>query len=342
MIKPDKIVTWAEGGTVVEPSAGKKNDGWVFQERPASSFMNWILLFLGRWTAFVNAVFANRGVGGGGYGGPVGTNPSDACLTLGSDGGLVVTQDTAGSHAMRHYSASGAQTAFTTDVLTVNDGLARLRSTRVESTQPNPIVDDIYVDLFDNDPAFDTYLRADVLVARLASLQLDQMVATSLVSGGLNRFKVADFGLLPTFTEANAHRAIGTPPAALVGDSILCSLNAVRAAGVIWNDNGTLVINTRAYNVDEVLTGAVGEYDISFVNPIPCESLGGTLFPVGVTATVGWQPGYQATGNQYAVQLGPCAGAIGAATGLKLTVYNTTTGAAADLPPFHFVSFMVV
>jgi hypothetical protein len=346
--KPTPVVEWAESGTVVEPSSGKKATGWTFQERPASSFMNWILRTVGRWTSYINAVFADRGTTPG-YIGTVAANPSDACLTLGSSGGLVITQDDVSGHVLRHYTSSGAPTTLRSDRLIVAEGISLFKSTRVESTQPNPAVDVVFVDFYDDDPTFGTVVRSDEVhagsflasdgLARLQSLNL----ANAVVSG-LNRLKVTEAGGGPSFVEAEFYRAIDEPPSALVGDAVLGLRNVVRVAGVFWNDTATstITLSPQCYNVASVSSIATGQYTVTFTNSIPCVALGGTLFPVGLTASVGWQPGYIATGNQYAVQLGPCSGAVGAATSVSLTVFNTTTGAAVNLPLSHFVSFVVV
>lgn len=54
MAKPTSKPDWTVGnpsfGTVtVEPSAGKKQNGWDVAERPARQFMNWLFFNIGEW-----------------------------------------------------------------------------------------------------------------------------------------------------------------------------------------------------------------------------------------------------------------------------------------------------
>lgn len=52
--KPTKVPRWADSGTIVEPSEGKKDDGWEFEEIPASSYENWKENLTGEWFKWIN------------------------------------------------------------------------------------------------------------------------------------------------------------------------------------------------------------------------------------------------------------------------------------------------
>jgi len=48
--KPTGIPRWADtSGNVVEPSSAKKDEGWVYEEIPPSSYENWRTREIGRW-----------------------------------------------------------------------------------------------------------------------------------------------------------------------------------------------------------------------------------------------------------------------------------------------------
>lgn len=44
----DLIDTWASGGIIIAPGAGKVDDGWEFEEQPPHEFMNWLQNGFGR------------------------------------------------------------------------------------------------------------------------------------------------------------------------------------------------------------------------------------------------------------------------------------------------------
>jgi hypothetical protein len=54
MAKPTENPTWAESGTVTEPSAGKKSTGWTAAgERPPYQFFNWWQRAVARWIEYL-------------------------------------------------------------------------------------------------------------------------------------------------------------------------------------------------------------------------------------------------------------------------------------------------
>ena len=53
--KPTTIPRWADtSGNVVEPSSGKKDAGWLVQEKAISSWQNWMQKSLGDWVKWLN------------------------------------------------------------------------------------------------------------------------------------------------------------------------------------------------------------------------------------------------------------------------------------------------
>jgi hypothetical protein len=52
--KPSQVLAWATGGSIVEPSAGKKVTGFVSNEQPPAEHFNWILNLLDQWTDYIN------------------------------------------------------------------------------------------------------------------------------------------------------------------------------------------------------------------------------------------------------------------------------------------------
>ena len=69
-MKPSSKPQWTVGnpdfGTItVEPSAGKKEAGWLPDERPPREFMNWLFFNIGEWIDYfegVTDIFASQGV----------------------------------------------------------------------------------------------------------------------------------------------------------------------------------------------------------------------------------------------------------------------------------------
>lgn len=51
--KPTKYPQWADGGTIVEPSSGKKTLGWVV-EKPAYQYFNWLFNLLYQWVEWLD------------------------------------------------------------------------------------------------------------------------------------------------------------------------------------------------------------------------------------------------------------------------------------------------
>jgi hypothetical protein len=47
------IPTWSTAGTNIEPSAGKKSQGWVVNERPPAEWLNWLQNSAGAWLQFL-------------------------------------------------------------------------------------------------------------------------------------------------------------------------------------------------------------------------------------------------------------------------------------------------
>jgi hypothetical protein len=52
--KPTTVPEWAVTGTRTEPSAGKKNTGWIFEESPPYDFFNWLQGISGDWFNWIN------------------------------------------------------------------------------------------------------------------------------------------------------------------------------------------------------------------------------------------------------------------------------------------------
>ena len=52
--KPTKVPGWALTGTRTEPSAGKKNTGWLFEESPPYNFFNWLQGIGGDWLSWID------------------------------------------------------------------------------------------------------------------------------------------------------------------------------------------------------------------------------------------------------------------------------------------------
>jgi len=52
--KPPIVPEWAVTGTRTEPSAGKKNTGWIFEESPPYDFFNWLQGIAGDWFNWID------------------------------------------------------------------------------------------------------------------------------------------------------------------------------------------------------------------------------------------------------------------------------------------------
>ncbi len=55
MDKPASVVDWDATGHIVEPSSGKKTEGWLGGEKPPAEFLNWLFNLLGLWSQYLNA-----------------------------------------------------------------------------------------------------------------------------------------------------------------------------------------------------------------------------------------------------------------------------------------------
>jgi len=66
--KPTKIPRWADTGTRTEPSSGKKDTGWTFEEAPPYGYENWLQGITGDWLKWIDERFDD---------GPS-TNPEDS------------------------------------------------------------------------------------------------------------------------------------------------------------------------------------------------------------------------------------------------------------------------
>lgn len=56
MAKPTNVPTWADSGTIVEPSSGKKATGWIFEEKPPHEYFNWWQNLLGTWIQWLDTI----------------------------------------------------------------------------------------------------------------------------------------------------------------------------------------------------------------------------------------------------------------------------------------------
>jgi|GEM_PF-5815017 len=57
--KPTVIPRWADTGTRTEPSSGKKDAGWTFEEAPPYNYENWLQGITGDWIKWINERFAD-------------------------------------------------------------------------------------------------------------------------------------------------------------------------------------------------------------------------------------------------------------------------------------------
>lgn len=65
--KPTKLPRWGDvSGDIVEPSSGKKDVGWVDEEKPPAQFFNWLLDLIFQWTDYLNdgALTGNHSIDG--------------------------------------------------------------------------------------------------------------------------------------------------------------------------------------------------------------------------------------------------------------------------------------
>lgn len=66
LTKPNAVPNWASTSTnVVQPPAAKRDQGWLFQEMPPSSFENWRARTVGEWLSWTDERFADYSVLGG-------------------------------------------------------------------------------------------------------------------------------------------------------------------------------------------------------------------------------------------------------------------------------------
>lgn len=56
--KPTSLPRWATGGGagVTEPTEGKKDTGWLFLERPAHEYLNWLLNLVYLWVVYLDDI----------------------------------------------------------------------------------------------------------------------------------------------------------------------------------------------------------------------------------------------------------------------------------------------
>ena len=57
--KPTAIPRWADTGTRVEPTSGKKDTGWIFEEAPPYGWENWIQGITGDWIKWLDERFGD-------------------------------------------------------------------------------------------------------------------------------------------------------------------------------------------------------------------------------------------------------------------------------------------
>src|SRR5690606_28409255 len=64
--RPTQVPEWATGedADIVEPPAGKKEQGWLQGEKPPAGYFNWLFKLLTGWVAW----FADKIKGRGGFG----------------------------------------------------------------------------------------------------------------------------------------------------------------------------------------------------------------------------------------------------------------------------------
>ena len=108
MAKPSSKPAWTVGnpsfGTVtVEPSAGKKQNGWDIAERPARQFMNWLFFNIGEWIDYFETTtddliqlqgFYDAVVGPGGFA-TLADLVTDADYLAGNIKNILITSDQA-------------------------------------------------------------------------------------------------------------------------------------------------------------------------------------------------------------------------------------------------------
>jgi hypothetical protein len=60
--KPSDIPRWADTSTnIAEPSSGKKDEGWLVNEIPPSSYENWLKNIIGNWFKWLNERMKDSG-----------------------------------------------------------------------------------------------------------------------------------------------------------------------------------------------------------------------------------------------------------------------------------------
>lgn len=81
MAKPDKYPRWADvGGSITEPSSGKKDVGWVVAEKPPAQYFNWLLNLIYLWIVWFDGMF--------------GTESAPRTMSLGLSAGFVTDETT--------------------------------------------------------------------------------------------------------------------------------------------------------------------------------------------------------------------------------------------------------
>lgn len=76
--KPEWTVNNPNFGTVtIEPTAQKKQDGWLADERPPREFMNWLFFNINEWIDYLESISDENAALGSIYDFTVGANPGD-------------------------------------------------------------------------------------------------------------------------------------------------------------------------------------------------------------------------------------------------------------------------
>lgn len=112
----DATPTWADGtsAAIVEPTSGKKSQGWLAQEKPPHQHFNWFWNLVSRWlTFFDDALFHEAGENGqhdeDGDHWEVRVKGDSAAVKLRIDG---TSGEATSTHSVESYSPSGVLTFF--------------------------------------------------------------------------------------------------------------------------------------------------------------------------------------------------------------------------------------
>lgn len=180
MAKPTKRPRWADsGGSIVEPSEGKKDLGWAAGDRPPAQTFNWLLNLTWQWFEWLDGFFTSAGAF---------STPANQDITAGAGGDVIVSAGGEFKHgevtlvvsgaAAERYEGGAQQWVYNDSIL----GLAAFWG--APSGANADVVFPINLKIGDRIKQIKVWVQDDNTAGHTVAMYLHNSVAADMLAGG--------------------------------------------------------------------------------------------------------------------------------------------------------------